>query len=408
MDAATTVIIAILLLTFLLWVFGRSGSRAASGVAKASPLRAQLQNIPRMSGAEFEHYMADVFKSLGYNATVLGGAGDQGVDLLLHKGHERVAVQCKNYRRPVGNTPVQQVFAGKQHYGVNRAWVVAPAGFTKGAFALARTTGVLLFDYSSIERLIQQVEQQAKEQHVSDGHITDSRDRGPADSENKQQVSERSGPGETTGGTIRTRGGNDSQVNATAKQKSAKQELPPINFSGGGRMATEPFDLESGLAIFRLTHQGDEYFSATLMEQNGHQAAARDSLLASIVGPFDGSKAIETRAGQHVLDVQARAPWTITIEQPRPSSAPQTTSFQGNSQTATDFFELSQGLKKFEMTHQEDGYFSVTLLNKDGQWDSLLASQVGPFDGSKAVRIPKNDVYLLQVETRGPWTIQVQ
>jgi restriction system protein len=50
-----------------------------------------------MSGTEFEYYMASVFEALGYNATILAGAGDQGVDLLLRRDHELVAVQCKNY-----------------------------------------------------------------------------------------------------------------------------------------------------------------------------------------------------------------------------------------------------------------------------------------------------------------------
>ncbi len=63
------------------------------------------------------------------------------------------------------------------------------------------------------------------------------------------------------------------------------------------------------------------------------------------------------------------------------------------------------------MTHQEPGNFSVTLLNKDGArgagMDSLLANEIGAFDGSKAVRIPKDDIYLLQVDADGPWTIQV-
>ncbi len=95
----------------------------------------------------------------------------------------------------------------------------------------------------------------------------------------------------------------------------------------------------------------------------------------------------------------------------RPSSAPQTTSFQGNSQAATDFFELSEGLKRFQMTHQGSGHFGVTLLNKDGSrigMESLLANEVGAFDGSKAARIPRNDIYLLQVSADGPWTVQIE
>jgi len=136
-----------------------------------------------------------------------------------------------------------------------------------------------------------------------------------------------------------------------------------------------------------------------------------DSLLANVVGPSEGSKAVQTKSGQHLIDVSADGPWTITIEQPRPSDAPQTSSFQGNSQTASDFFQRSEGLKRFAMTHQGSGHFGVTLLNKDGSrigMESLLANEVGPFNSSKAVRIPREDVYLLQVSADGPWSVQVE
>jgi hypothetical protein len=95
------------------------------------PLPVLPQDFTQMSGTEFEHYMAGVFEEQGYDATVLGGAGDQGVDLLLRKGNEFVAVQCKNYGQRIGNQPVQEVFAGARHHGVQQAWVVAPAGFTR-------------------------------------------------------------------------------------------------------------------------------------------------------------------------------------------------------------------------------------------------------------------------------------
>ena len=153
-------LIAVLILIALAIAIRYFAKRNPQQLTQETDLRAHLLNVSRMSGTEFEHYMADVFKLLGYKVRVLGGAGDQGVDLLLRKGHEHVAVQCKNYKGRVGNPPVQQVYAGKQHYGANQAWAVAPAGFTKGAFALARSTGVLLLDHRSIERLIQQAEQQ--------------------------------------------------------------------------------------------------------------------------------------------------------------------------------------------------------------------------------------------------------
>lgn len=113
---------------------------------KAQELAQRLEAIRAMSGTQFEVFIADLFRAMGHNAQVLGGSGDQGVDVIVDYKGERVAVQCKNYSKAVGNKPVQEVYAGSRFYGCNNAWVVAPAGFTKGAVELARRVGVTLYD----------------------------------------------------------------------------------------------------------------------------------------------------------------------------------------------------------------------------------------------------------------------
>jgi hypothetical protein len=121
-----------------------------------------------MSGTQFELYVAGLLRAMGHNTRVLGGSGDQGVDLIVDYFGERVAVQCKNYAKPVGNRPVQEVFAGAKHHGCQRAWVVAPAGFTSGAFALARSVGVKLFDAGAIRAWVGEVDKVASPQPRSE------------------------------------------------------------------------------------------------------------------------------------------------------------------------------------------------------------------------------------------------
>jgi restriction system protein len=72
-------------------------------------------------------------------------AGDQGIDIVVNPRGERVAVQCKNHSKPVRNRPVQEVYAGARYHRCAAAWVVAPAGYTRGALALAQSTGVSLY-----------------------------------------------------------------------------------------------------------------------------------------------------------------------------------------------------------------------------------------------------------------------
>ena len=76
---------------------------------------------------------------------------------------KRVAVQCKNHSRPVGNKPVQEVYAGARHHRCVEAWVVAPAGYTWGALELAKSTGVSLHDAGTIHQWIREVDKLEKE-----------------------------------------------------------------------------------------------------------------------------------------------------------------------------------------------------------------------------------------------------
>jgi restriction system protein len=124
----------------------------------ALELSERFEEVRFMSGAQFEVFVADLFEAMGHQTMVLGGAGDQGVDVLVNPRGKRIAVQCKNYSKPVGNKAVQEVYAGARHHRCVEAWVVAPAGYTSGAIALARSTDVSLCDSDSVHEWIMKVD----------------------------------------------------------------------------------------------------------------------------------------------------------------------------------------------------------------------------------------------------------
>jgi hypothetical protein len=157
-------VVAALLVVWHLW------NRPTTPTARELALR--FEAVRSMSGAQFEVFVADLFRALGHQAVVLGGAGDQGVDVIVNRRGERVAVQCKNHKRPVGNRPVQEVFAGARHHRCEEACVVAPGGYTRGALALARSTGVSLFDADTVRQWIRKVDKLEKER-ASESEIRD-------------------------------------------------------------------------------------------------------------------------------------------------------------------------------------------------------------------------------------------
>jgi len=129
----------------------------------ALELSRRFESVRSMDGARFEAFVADLFRAMGHRVVLCGGAGDQGVDIIVYRRGERVAVQCKNHSRPVGNRPVQEVYAGARHHRCAEAWVVAPAGYTSGARDLARSTGVSLYDANTIRQWIRTVDRLEKQ-----------------------------------------------------------------------------------------------------------------------------------------------------------------------------------------------------------------------------------------------------
>ena len=64
---------------------------------------------------------------------------------------------------------MQEVYAGARHHRCERAWVVAPAGYTRAARELARSTGVSLFDADTVRGWIRHVDRLEKERERAAG-----------------------------------------------------------------------------------------------------------------------------------------------------------------------------------------------------------------------------------------------
>jgi hypothetical protein len=202
--------------------------------------------------------------------------------------------------------------------------------------------------------------------------------------------------------------------------------------------ATDTFALEPGLAIARMTHQGEESFVVNLLaveqeeddeadgapkkiefsgDQSGGGGTAGAFNLANKTGLTNLSKAEHIPAsGRFMLDVVADGPWTIELEQPRPSSASETTSFSGEDVTATPFFWLPSGTKTLTMISEGGGGgdFDFFLLDENGKPEgfSWLDEQRGQ-DGSgrptvsSTVEVHEEGIYLFDVREEGLWTIQI-
>ena len=118
----------------------------------------QAAELSKMSGTEFEEYLAGLFQQHGYQVELTPTSGDYGADLLLTKQRERIAIQAKCYTGSVGVAAVQEALSGMAYYQCNSAWVVTTGSYTANAIELARKSNVRLLDSTALGQLIIQIE----------------------------------------------------------------------------------------------------------------------------------------------------------------------------------------------------------------------------------------------------------
>jgi hypothetical protein len=205
---------------------------------------------------------------------------------------------------------------------------------------------------------------------------------------------------QATNDETNNRRSNDGQT--TSRQTETKS----IQLQGKGRQATKKFDLQPGLCILEVDHDGESNFIVRLLDASGKEIDTP----VNQIGPFAGAIGFAVnRAGQCLLDVEAAGNWTAKLTQPRPEVGQSTpTTLEGNGYQTTPFVKLDKGLVVFKLNHNGEGRFKARLMDRDGRMVAPLVNTLGQFDGSKPTSIEKPGLYFLNISADGDWTVDVQ
>ncbi|SCX13290.1 restriction endonuclease [Mycolicibacterium fluoranthenivorans] len=109
--------------------------------------------VAGMSGTEFEDHIARIARSCGVPVIMTSLTGDWGVDLIVGKRPNRLAVQCKRQARPVGTGAIQEVVAGAPMQDCTHTMVVTNHEFTPAARKLAELHDCTLVGGAELPRL---------------------------------------------------------------------------------------------------------------------------------------------------------------------------------------------------------------------------------------------------------------
>ena len=67
--------------------------------------------IDSMTGVQFERFLIEALRQVGYTAQETKASGDQGIDIIINTRNEKIGIQAKRYNITVGNKAVQEVAA---------------------------------------------------------------------------------------------------------------------------------------------------------------------------------------------------------------------------------------------------------------------------------------------------------
>jgi hypothetical protein len=122
--------------------------------SKVKKRELNITDFSKISGYDFEHFIANLFKNLGYKVNITPKSRDQGADIILNSDDDITAVQVKNYTQLVSNSAIQEVVAAKKYYHCNKAMVVTSSFFTPSAIDLAYANDVILWDGDKLKQIL--------------------------------------------------------------------------------------------------------------------------------------------------------------------------------------------------------------------------------------------------------------
>lgn len=114
------------------------------------------KNFMNMSHFQFEEFVAELFKKMGYTAKVTRKTGDYGVDVVAKKDNKIIAIQCKQNRigNNVGAVTVQNTLGSMWKVKADKSIIVTTSEFTTQAEEQAKRAPIELWDGNYLQKMV--------------------------------------------------------------------------------------------------------------------------------------------------------------------------------------------------------------------------------------------------------------
>lgn len=114
-----------------------------------------IDSIDSLSGEEFEDLLYYYFLSIGLKVKKTKKSHDYGADLIIFHKSKKIVIQCKLYcNHSVGNSAIQEIFTATNYYNAGRGLVITNSYFSKPAINLAESSGIILWNRNTLEKIL--------------------------------------------------------------------------------------------------------------------------------------------------------------------------------------------------------------------------------------------------------------
>lgn len=145
----------VLIAVWYLWSYFKSGQLRKKALGMSAK---DLLDLPP---GEFEEMTAELYRARGFQANKTGASGDHGVDVIVKsKDGKKMIVQCKRWRKPVGESIVRDFYGTMQHEKAAHGTIIATSGFTQQAIEWAKGKPMSLHDGNKFVEMWQKSKKQ--------------------------------------------------------------------------------------------------------------------------------------------------------------------------------------------------------------------------------------------------------
>ena len=136
---------------------GQTSAPVTNGQARFATTLDLVEQLRSIDWFQFEKLVALVYRKLGYNVVRRGGANpDGGVDLIIEKDSQRMAVQCKQWKTwNVGVRAVREFLGALMDAGIQKDIFITLCGYTGEAKQLAEKHGIEILNEVGLARMLE-------------------------------------------------------------------------------------------------------------------------------------------------------------------------------------------------------------------------------------------------------------